>query len=282
MAQANGYFASEGIDPVIKFEANGKAALAEALQEQADLATTADIPVMYAAMSGRPVSVVAIMTTMEDHAIVGRADRGIVAPASLKGKRIGVSFGTTTQFFLDAFLNREKLSPSDVTVVDLPPVELASALARGNIDAAVLYQPFLNMSHAELGSAAIVFSGQAVYDVLWALAGNRDYVAAHRQTLEKVLRATIRGARFCKKMPDQAREALAKILKWDSATLKEIWSAYQFDVVLRQGLLLTLEDEARWAIRNKLTTETKVPNYLNNLGADALSTVAPSAVTVAH
>src|SRR6266700_495164 len=146
MAQANGYFASEGVAVAIKFEPNGKAALEEALDGRADLATAADVPIMYAAASGRPVSVVATIATMEDHAIIGRRDRGIGTPASLKGKRIGVSLGTTTQFFLDAFLNRQKLSPTDVTVINLPPAELRDTLARGDIDAVVLYQPFLNMS----------------------------------------------------------------------------------------------------------------------------------------
>jgi NitT/TauT family transport system substrate-binding protein len=282
MADANGYFANEGIAAEIYFQANGKDALAEVLKGRADLATAADIPIMYAAANGQPVSVVATMTTMEDHAVVGRTDRGIVAPVSLRGKRIGVTIGTTTQFFLDALLNRNKLSPADVTVVDLPPKALAEALARGEIDAAVLYQPFLNISATSLGNEAIVLSGEAVYDVSFVLAGTRDYVAAHHGTLEKVLRATLRGAQSCKESSDSARTVLAEAMKTDPGTLKSIWSSYQFEIVLRQGLILTLEDEARWAIKNKLTAQTKVPNFLNNMGLEPLRAVAPSAVTVIH
>jgi len=282
MAKENGYLATEGIVVDISFQANGKAALAEALQGRADLATVADIPIMYAAVNGQPVSVIATMTTMEDHAIVGRKDRGIVTPASLKGKRIGVSIGTTTQFFLDAFLNRQTLSPTDVSVIDLTPQELIEKLSHGDIDAGVLYQPFLNMTAVALGNEAVIFSGEAVYDVLFALAGAHDYVIAHQRTLEKVLRATIRGAQFCKTTPDAAREVLAKAMKTDPAVLKNIWSSYQFEIALRQGLLLTLEDEARWAIKNKLTAQTKVPNYLDNLSLDPLRVVAPSVVTVIH
>jgi len=52
--------------------------------------------------------------------------------------------------------------------------------------------------------------------------------------------------------------------------------------MLDQSLVLALEDEARWAIKNKLTSKTKVPNYLNHIHLDALKSVAPSAVTIIH
>lgn len=282
MAEANGYFASEGVAAVISVSANGKAALNEALHGRSDLATVADIPIMFAALSGEPVSVVASITTMEDHGIIGRRDRGVVTPASLKGRRVGVTMGTTTQYFLDSFLNRHQLSPADVIVVNQAPVELVESLSHGDIDAIVSYQPFLNMSLATLGAAAVVFSREGMYDVLFALAGTHDYVKAHSQTIERILRATIRGAQFCKDTPDVARAAVAKFMKTDSIALKEIWPSYRFEVALRQGLLLVLEDEARWAIRNKLTAATNVPNFLNNLSLDPLRSVAPTAVTVIH
>ncbi|MGA2289229.1 ABC transporter substrate-binding protein [Bradyrhizobium sp.] len=282
MAKENGYLASEGIAAEVNFQANGKVALAEALQGRADLATAADTPIMFAAMNDQPVSVIAAMTAMEDHAIVGRKDRGIISPSSLKGKRLGVTMGTTTQFFLDAFLNRQQFTPTDITLVDMLPQKLAETLARGDIDAVVLYQPFLNMAAAALKDKATVLSGEGVYDALFALAGTRDYVSAHQPTLEKVLRATIRGAQFCKESPDLAREVLAKAMNTDAVVLKAIWPSYRFEVGLRQGLLLTLEDEARWAIKNRLTDKTKVPNYLDHLGLAPLRAAAPSAVTVIH
>jgi NitT/TauT family transport system substrate-binding protein len=47
-------------------------------------------------------------------------------------------------------------------------------------------------------------------------------------------------------------------------------------------LILALEDEARWAISNKLTDRTDMPNYLNYVYLDAIRSVAPSAVTIIH
>ena len=56
---------------------------------------------------------------------------------------------------------------------------------------------------------------------------------------------------------------------------------FQFRLSLDQPILVSLEDEARWAIRNKLTDVTKVPNYLDYIYTDALKAVKPGAVTIA-
>ena len=64
--------------------------------------------------------------------------------------------------------------------------------------------------------------------------------------------------------------------------MMELWPTFQFSVTLDQSLLLTLEDETRWAIKNKLTGRTNIPNYLYHIYLDALHAVTPEAVTIIH
>lgn len=282
MAQAKGYLSSEGVIAKIHFAENGKAALADTLRGDSDLATTADIPIMYAAFGGHPISVVATMASIKDHSIIGRRDRGVATPNDLRGKRIGVTMGTTTQFFLDAFLNRQRMSAADVAMIDLKPSELHNAIERGDVDAAVLYQPYLARYASVLKQNAAILNGEAIYDVSYTLTTTREYIRTHRIMIERVLRASIRGALFCRSNPDEASRRVAEIMSTDPETVRSIWSSYQFDINLRQGLLLTLEDEARWAIKNSLVSSSKMPNFLLNFGLAPLSAVSPGAVTVIH
>ena len=69
--------------------------------------TVAELPVALAAVRGHPVTILATLSTQSDHAIVGRTDLGVGSPESLKGKRIGVSAGTSGDFMLDVMLVRE-------------------------------------------------------------------------------------------------------------------------------------------------------------------------------
>jgi NitT/TauT family transport system substrate-binding protein len=282
-AHAQGDFAREGIDALLRPYSSGKASLEAVLQGEAELGTVSDIPVVLASLQKQSVVIIAsIFEAERDHGIVGRLDRGVSTPASLKGKHIGVTLGTSGQFALDAFLNRQKLLPAEVTVSNYAPQQLAGALARGEVDAAAGWEPFLTgMTHAIAGKAAI-FYGEDVYAGLFNVAGTGDYVRSHPATMRKVLRALRAGARFCRDEPDAARALFANASASEAARLRAAWHGYQFGIVLDQGLLLALEDEARWAIRNRLAGNGEMPNFLDAVYLDGLEAVAPSAVTVIH
>ena len=282
-ARGHGYFAREGIDALLQPYSSGKASLEAVLQGKADLSTVSDIPVVLASLQNQSVVIIAsIFEAERDHGIVGRLDRGVSTPVSLKGKRIGVTLGTSGQFTLEAFLNRQKLLPAEVSMRNYAPDQLAGALARGEVDAAAGWEPFLTgMTHAIAGNAAI-FYGEDVYAGLFNVAGTGGYVRSHPATMRKVLRALIAGARFCRDEPDAARALFAKASASEAQRLQAAWHGYQFGIVLDQRLLLALEDEARWAIKNRLAGNGEMPNFLDAVYLDGLEAVAPSAVTVIH
>ncbi|NIT52457.1 MAG: hypothetical protein GWO41_06890 [candidate division Zixibacteria bacterium] len=62
--------------------------------------------------------------------------------------------------------------------------------------------------------------------------------------------------------------------------MSAIWDDYVFEIFLDQSLLLSWEDIARWAIKNKFTDKTTVPNYLNFIYLDGLEAVKPEAITI--
>ena len=282
-AQAKGYFTSEGIQAAIPAYTSGKASLDAVLAGQADLGLVADLPVMFAVMDHRPLSVVAtVAKTENDHGIVGRKDRGVTSPANLQGKRIGVAVGTSAHFVLDVLLTRYQLSARDVIVRDLKPEALSRALAMDELDVASTWEPNLGKLQSQLGGNGTTFVIGDIYKMSTNLVGTQAYVASHEKTLEKVLRAMMHGARFCEESPNEARELVAASVKVDAADLKASWSDNRFHVTLDQSLLLELEDETRWAVKNRLTGRADMPNYLGHLHLDTLQAVAPAAVTVIH
>jgi len=283
VAQVKGYFANEGLNVTLQPYTTGKSALDAALAGRAALATVADIPIMFAVTKGQPVSIVATISTVErDPGIIGRKDKGVLTLASLNGKRIGVTLGTSGHFVLDAFLIRQKLSTDDVTLRDLQPEELAEALVKGDVDAVATWEPYLGSLRTQLGANGTIFYSEGIYELPFNIAGTRDYVVSHPETIKKLLRALVRAERFHKDEPDAARKIIAGAINVSLENLKELWPTYRFNVTLDQSLLLTLEDETRWAIKNQLTARPDIPNYLNYLYLDGLEAVKPESVTVIH
>jgi NitT/TauT family transport system substrate-binding protein len=282
-AESNGYYEGEGLRATIQPHTTGRAALDAVMAGQADFGTSADLPIMFAAMKHQPVLVVATMfVTDSDYGIVGRRDRGIAAPASLKGKRVGVTLSTSGHFVLDAFLNRQRLSTNDVEKRDYKPEALAAALASGDVDAVSAWDPYLSAMREQLGANGVLFSAAGIYDSVYAISGRRDYVMNRPETVQRMMRALIRGAKFCKEVPDRAGAIVANITKTDVAKLRQLWPSFRFNVRLDQSLLLALEDETRWAIRNQLVEGREVPNYLEYFYLDGMQVVAPAALTVIH
>ncbi len=77
-------------------------------------------------------------------------------------------------------------------------------------------------------------------------------------------------------------EIIAKRHDLDKENLKNEWDDYIFELSLYQSLLITLEAEARWAIKTGLVNKKEVPNYLNSIYLNALNEVKPQALTIIH
>ena len=61
----------------------------------------------------------------------------------LVGKKVGVPFVSTTHFHLLFALEVNKVNPKDVDILNIQPPAIAAAWARGDIDAAFVWDPAL-------------------------------------------------------------------------------------------------------------------------------------------
>jgi len=72
---------------------------------------------------------------------------------------------------------------------------------------------------------------------------------------------------------------MSSATKTDLDLIREVWNAFNYRVVLDKKLLITLEDETRWAMKNKLTDQTVMPDYQNYIHFDSLRAVKPDAIS---
>jgi NitT/TauT family transport system substrate-binding protein len=111
------------------------------------------------------------------------------------------------------------------------------------------------------------------------IATRQDFLKARPEAVKGFLRALLKAEAFVAKNPDEAQTIMAAATKIDKSLIRDVWNAFNYRVVLDQKLLLTLEDEARWAIKNKLTDKTTMPDYSSYIHSDSLRAVKPEAVS---
>lgn len=281
VAQAKGYFENEGLKVTLQTHSSGKVALDETLAGKADIATVAELPVALAVLKGHPVTLLTTLSTQTDYGIVGRTDKGISTPVALKGKRIAVTLGTSGDFFLDALLVRQRLSRADVQVIDRKPGEMADALEQGVADAVSTWEPHISTARERVGvNSTVLFASEGIYESTFNLATTREFASTRAETVKKLLRALVRAEQFFANDPTGGEKIVAEALKRSPDETRQLLSKHHIALALDQNLLVMMEDESRWAIRNKVAEPNGTPNFLNAIYIDGLAAIKPRSVTV--
>lgn len=281
IAYMKGYFINEGLNVTLKSYNSGKACLNSLIEGNTNFGTVSETPIMHAGMTGEKIYILSTIHNSEKNTVVtARKDKGISTPGNLKGKKIGVSVGTNGEFFLDMFLTIHGILKNKIEVVNLKPEKMFDALVKGEVDAISTWNPHAIRLQKKLGNGGITFYGEGVYTETYNIVAMQDFVSKNPETIKKVLRALIKAERFIRENPDESLNIIADYIKMDKTLLNELWNIYNFTVSIDQSLLATLENQARWAIKNKYANKTKVSNYLNFIYLDGMEEVKPGAITI--
>lgn len=279
VAAAKGYFADEALDARMQAHTSGKAALQAVIGNKADFATVAETPIMFNVLKGEKILVVAnIETSTMNHAIVARKSAGISGSGDLKGKRIGFVPGTTSDFFLDSLLTASGLTRQEIHPVALGIDEMQDAMMAKKVDAVSAWNCPLTQISRQLGSDGVIFYDQQIYTETFNIAAMQDFVRNNPEAVKRFLRALIKAENFVMKNPGEAQAIVSAAIQVDKELVFEIWNTFNYRITLDQILLIALEDETRWAMKNKLTDQTVMPDYMNYIHLDSLTAIKPEAV----
>lgn len=82
--------------------------------------------------------------------VMARKGAGITGIADLKGRRIGISVGSTTgNIFVRTVAPAAGLKPGDYQVINMRPADQVAALAAGSVDAITSFEPYMTVAETE-------------------------------------------------------------------------------------------------------------------------------------
>ena len=247
------------------------------------MGTVADLPIVLDSFKRDDFAILATILDSAEHAkALARKDRNINTPPDLIGRKIATTIGTTAHFFLITFFVLNGLDSSEVEIVDLKPKEMVEAIVNGEVDAIFTWEPNILHSQEVLGDKAIILPSQVGYLATFNLVAKKDFIAHNPELIVRILKALAKAEEFIKDNRQESIDIIATRLKTDKQSIDELWDGCQFRLSLSQPLLVTMEDQERWAIKNNLTDKTEVPNYLDYIYLDALKEVKPEAIGIIH
>lgn len=280
VAQDTQIFPKYGLNVQIKPYDTGVAVTNAVINGEARIGLSAEYPFLGAVLAGEKVTAIAVVDKTDYFSLFGRRDAGIGSIASLKGKKIGSSRGTITDFYLGRFLALNGSSLRDVVLVNTAPDQIESFISDGTVDAVVAWSSFADRVRGFLGNNGIEWKVQAGQAAFAMLVVQDDWLAANREAVVRFLRSLNEAARLAEREPARAKVIVEQRMQYDEATVQAAWKFHRYSLSLDQSLILAMEDEARWMIANDLTAAKQVPNFLDYVSADSLKAVNPGAVQI--
>jgi ABC-type nitrate/sulfonate/bicarbonate transport system substrate-binding protein len=282
IAEDRHFFEDNGLNLTLRKYDSGAGSLEGVLNGEADISVgVTEFPLVGKAFQDAPVRVIGNIDKGDIIYIVARKDRGIRNFSDLKGKRVGTTIGTVAEFHLGRFLTLHGMTLGDINLVDVKtPDGWVNAVAEGEIDAISTAQPYANAACVRLGDNAVFWPAQSGTPVFSLVASTDEWIAGHPEHAERFLASLLQAEEYAIKHPAEARAIVQRRLNLDAAYTDTVWEQNQFSVSLDQSLILAMEDEARWMIRNNLTNATSVPDFRSHIHKESLETIRPASVNI--
>jgi ABC-type nitrate/sulfonate/bicarbonate transport system substrate-binding protein len=281
VAEHEGFFTKHGLDITVSNFTSGKQCLDTVMGGAADIATTAETPATAAILADQPIAFLARMEYSDDNMLTAVAAH-IDAFADLKGKRIGYTAGTGSEITTDMMLAQAKLTRADVTLVNLRPQDMVSALATGSIDAYDSWEPHVYDGKKALGNKVRELSAAGIYSETFNIAVTKDYLKTHEKLVESFLAALIDAEAWMKTHRTAAIADVADMVGMKPVDMAPIWSRYVYHVALDKKQLGILKLNTTWRLKtgNHPVGVTALPDLAKFVFPGPLRAVAPDRVTV--
>ncbi len=240
IAKERGYFKDNGLEITIKKYEAGKLAADALLAGKADVATSSGFVFVSDSFDNPDLKIFGTIATSQNCKLISHKDHGIEKPEDLKGKRIGITRKSSGEFYLGRFLTFYGLSFSDVEIVDLKPTEIAEALIKGDLDAALTWEPHIYNIQKKLGESATVWPGQSGQDNYFLLITKEDWLKGHASTARRLLKAFIQAEQFVSNYEQKAKDIIKNKFGYTSEYVDYYWAKLDYTVRFPQALLLTM------------------------------------------
>jgi ABC-type nitrate/sulfonate/bicarbonate transport system substrate-binding protein len=272
-------FQKHGLEVDPKHFASGKLTLDAVMAGAADVSTSSETPTSAAVMANRPIAIVARMAKARPDILV-HEDSGVRTMADLKGKKIAILSGTSSEVVIHTAMRKAGLKPSEASFVNLLPQDMPAAIATRSVDAISIWQPHIFNAQRLLGAKARLLDTKGVYTESWNLVAMKDYATSNARAIGKLLAALLEAEAYLHKNKSEAQEIVTRIAGPNRPAVESSWGNFEYRIGLDRGLIDVLEAISRWRLEtgNVPPGATKVPDYEPIVNSQILRSVDPSRV----
>jgi len=219
VAEEKGFFAKEGLSVEITSFSTGTAASDAFQAGRGNTIASGDQPALRLWIRGAAVGVCPAASYGHISVVVAR--KGVNSPADLRGKKIGVLLGSTSDYFARMYLASGNVDAKQVDLINLQAAEMVTGIVRGDIDAFIGFQPFGTRAVQASSELHIVTTGEK-YFTEWLMSSTTpEYARTNQAELTKYVRGLHAASIWCMQNREETAQIVARHFKLDLQTVKE-------------------------------------------------------------
>ena len=276
VADAKGFFKARGVNATVRLFDSGGAASAAFRGGRADFLSGCDFPTI--SLLQVEDAIVLAPIEHDTESILMSAPAGIANLKDLKGKKIGVPFRTSSEFFIFRALRDVGLGPKDVEAVNLGPADLLPAVVRGDVDAAAWWQPFgWRAEEASGGKIRTLVKGSGYYTLYCPVSARRKFVEEQPAATVAFLQALRDAVQWLNQASlDEKAKLVTEYAKSDFKTTRQMMEILVYDMTETQAYRNSLREIEEFMLKSGLIK--KSVDWPKVLGTQYLRQVDPALV----
>lgn len=258
----------------------GQAAFSKVVNREVDFGTSSDSVIAFqSSNTDKFVTHASFVQSDNDVKLVTLLADNINTTIDIKGKKVGVTKGTASEYFLSTLLALEGLTTKNVILVNYKPEKLVSALVNREVSAIVPWEPFAFQSQLQLKNEIKIHDTKSIN----TLSFNLISLKGDPLLVEKT-KCIIQGLKlamdYIASHPNQSKEIVKNELGLSSEFIDWVWTDYIFKLSLNKSLIQSVKSQYIWAVESQNLKQEKLPDFNSLVDIRAMLLVDPQAVNI--
>ena len=210
---------------------------------QQDIGVIGDVPAVSAIVAGQKNVYIAAAEGGPSYGMLVADDSGIESVADLKGKKIGLTIGSTAQNLTEKLLANAGLDyNTDVEVINISTGEAQVVLTNHNVDAVVIWEPNVSRLDALDGIHLLTDGGDIGFPGMNVVFARKDFVDKNPDIVKAYLEQYWRATKAYAEDPDAYAEMLSGYFNLDPGLIAQAASKYAYVLQFSEADVEGLQD----------------------------------------
>lgn len=254
-----GIFLKHGIDMKLKVLNTG--------QEMSKALQAGEVQIIGSAYSNFPIAVERGMAAKGVVGLMGdrttrhsddpvsiwtRKSTGIKKVEDLAGRKLGTPVGGTADEYLGVVLAKKNVARDKVSVLNVPPGNLVSALQGGGVEAVACWEPFGSLVQARIPDAVLVSRGGGNIGYYINMAVRNDLIDQEPAVVERYVIAMAEATQYTRQHLDEAAEIATRwVAGLDASVARQALRHMTFDSRITPHTVAAWEENVRILMEQK-------------------------------